>query len=246
MAKPIFITPNWSAPENITAYTTTREGGVSQGDFEGLNVGMHVGDCENAVAQNRAKLPEAQKIVWLNQVHGNSVIELANDRVFDDVPTADAAITRSSIHHCAVMTADCVPILLCDSKGTQVAAVHAGWQGMYKEIIAATVQRFDISAKNLIAWIGPSICGKCYEVDEELARRFCTYAEAITQGSSAGKFQLNLPLVAFKQLSNIGVGQIFQSNLCTYCSHETFYSHRRATHNGLSSTGRIVSVIGLR
>lgn len=244
--QPTLIAPNWSAPKNIFAYTTTRIGGVSEGVYQGLNVGGHVGDHEKNVAVNRAMLPEAQKIVWLNQVHGNNVVALNSNEHFAHILKADAAITDSSAYHCAVMTADCVPILLCDSEGTQVAAVHAGWQGMYKEIIAATIARFNCEPEDLMAWIGPSICGDCYEVDRELAQRFQEYPEAVSPGKRQDKFQLDLPTVAEYQLSQIGVGHIFNSKLCTYCQPDTFYSHRRATHNGQSTTGRIVSVIGLR
>lgn len=244
--QPTLIAPKWSAPKNILAYVTTRIGGVSEGLYRGLNVGGHVGDLEESVAINRAMLPDAQKIVWLNQVHGNDVVVLNSNEHFARTPEADAAITDSSAYHCAVMTADCVPVLLCDSEGTQVAAVHAGWQGMHKGVIAATVASFNCEPSYLMAWIGPSICGDCYEVDQELALRFQEYPEAVTPGKRQDKFQLDLPTVAEHQLSKIGVAHISNSKLCTYCQADTFYSHRRATHSGQSTTGRIVSVIGLR
>ncbi len=237
---PELIRPNWDCPKNVVAYCSTRVGGSSLGDFKGLNVGAHVGDEPEAVKANRNMLPYIDKITWLEQVHGNRVTALPTEDI-----TADASSSSSCRHFCAVMTADCVPILLCDNTGTQVAAVHAGWKGLESEIIANAVNTFSGSPQNIIAWIGPAISGMCYEVDETLARRFGNYKDAVIKGDRAGKFLLDLPYIAEQQLKNAKVGSVTQSRLCTYSREDLFFSHRRATHQNKSSTGRMVSVIGL-
>ncbi|BFT29776.1 purine nucleoside phosphorylase YfiH [Alteromonas sp. D210916BOD_24] len=234
------ITPQWSCPDNVVAYTSTRKGGVSLGDFEGLNVGAHVGDNLSLVETNRQQLPHSEKIVWLEQVHGNRVVNLPTLHL-----KADASYSNSKAYFCAVMTADCVPVLLCDTKGTEVAAVHAGWKGLDNQIILHAIEQFDCKPCNIMAWIGPAICAKCYEVDAKVAGVFKNYTGAVSPGPEPEKFLLDLPLIAALQLTQAGVGSITQSHLCTYCQNELFYSHRRATHQNKKSTGRIVSVIGL-
>lgn len=234
------IMPKWSCPSNIVAYTTTRLGGSSTGDFVGLNVGVHVGDDLLLVKANRSLIPHSEKITWLDQVHSNRVVALPSADI-----TADAAYSSSKSHFCAVMTADCVPILLCDESGEQVAAVHAGWKGLETNIIANAVGHFSCGANKLIAWIGPAISGACYEVDAQLASKFSYIDGAIANSTNRGKYLLDLPLVAQVQLQQAGVENITQSNLCTYTDEQRFYSHRRATHQNKRTTGRIVSVIGL-
>jgi len=243
------ITPQWNNPKNVVAYTTSRDGSgcnnegvaASRGEFAQCNVGDHVGDDKDAVTLNRASLPYASAITWLNQVHGNHVITLPSAQT-----EGDAAFTTSTRHFCAVMTADCVPVLICDNAGKEVAAVHAGWKGLESEIISRTVSHFSSQASDLMAWIGPAICQHCYEVDAALAQRFADYPSAICQGANPTKFHLDLPAIAAQQLASLNVGTIINSQLCTYCNETQFYSHRRATHQGKSSTGRMVSVIGLR
>ncbi|WP_394221053.1 peptidoglycan editing factor PgeF [Alteromonas gracilis] len=235
------ITPQWPCPPNIVAYTTTRSGGASVGDFAGLNVGSHVGDDLLMVKANRSLLPYSDKITWLEQVHSNRVVSLPSVDT-----TADAAYSTSTSHFCAVMTADCVPILLCDDQGQEVAAVHAGWKGLDSKIIANAVARFTFPASKLMAWIGPAISGCCYEVDVDLANKFKHVENAVSMSANKGKFLLNLPLIAQTQLIEAGVTNVTQSNLCTYSDEQRFYSHRRATHQHKRTTGRIVSVIGIR
>ncbi|MDP6880514.1 MAG: peptidoglycan editing factor PgeF [Alteromonas macleodii] len=234
------ITPVWSCPANVVAYTTTRMGGTSIGDFAGLNVGAHVGDDLLLVKANRSLIPHSEKITWLEQVHSNRVVSLPSADT-----TADASYSSSTSHFCAVMTADCVPILLCDESGQEVAAVHAGWKGLDTNIIGNAVSHFGSDAKKLIAWVGPAISGPCYEVDAQLASKFRHIDGAIANSSDRGKYLLDLPLVAQVQLQQAGVENITQSNLCTYTDEQRFYSHRRATHQNKRTTGRIVSVIGL-
>ncbi|HAX28487.1 MAG TPA: peptidoglycan editing factor PgeF, partial [Alteromonas macleodii] len=185
-------------------------------------------------------IPHSEKITWLEQVHSNRVVSLPSADT-----TADASYSSSTSHFCAVMTADCVPILLCDESGQEVAAVHAGWKGLDTNIIGSAVSHFGSEAKKLIAWVGPAISGPCYEVDAQLASKFRHIDGAIANSSNRGKYLLDLPLVAQVQLQQAGVESITQSNLCTYTDEQRFYSHRRATHQNKRTTGRIVSVIGL-
>ena len=217
------ITPAWSCPANVVAYTTTRMGGTSIGDFAGLNVGAHVGDDLLLVKANRRLIPHSEKITWLEQVHSNRVVSLPSADT-----TADASYSSSTSHFCAV-----------------VAAVHAGWKGLDTNIIGSAVSHFGSEAKKLIAWVGPAISGPCYEVDVQLASKFRHIDGAIANSSNRGKYLLDLPLVAQVQLQQAGVESITQSNLCTYTDEQRFYSHRRATHQNKRTTGRIVSVIGL-
>lgn len=241
------ILPDWPLPEGVIAYCSTRTIGDSKGTYGNCNVGDHVGDDPVVVANNRKRLPHADNIVWLQQVHGNTVIHLNDVSTPKGEPlVADAAISSHPAHFCAVMTADCVPVLLCDKQGRQVAAVHAGWKGLHTNIIRQCIAEFNAPAHELTAWIGPAICQQCYEVDETLAHKFQGVPKAVVSGKRANKFQLDLPQVAQQQLAALGVHSVFNSQLCTYCNPQQFYSHRRATHTGDAPTGRIVSVIGLR
>lgn len=242
MTKPELIYPEWAAPANVTAYSTTRLGGISEGQYQGLNVGMHVGDDPQHVQANRNGLPGADKLVWLNQVHGTHCKLLSTTP--DDLP-ADASISRSTAKWCAVMTADCVPILLCDRDGSEVAAIHAGWQGLAHHIIGGVIATMQSAATDLIAWIGPAISGPCYQVDATLAARFKDFPAAISADPVAGKFRLDLNYIAAAQLSAAGVSMVTQSGLCTYRQPHQFYSHRYAQHHHATPTGRIVTVIGL-
>ncbi|RDV29400.1 peptidoglycan editing factor PgeF [Alteromonas aestuariivivens] len=217
-----------------------RNGGGSLPPYDSLNVGDHVGDNPAHVLSNRARLPHSDKIVWLEQVHSNHCVTFpAVER------RADASISRSSEFFCAVMTADCVPVLLCNTLGTEVAAVHAGWKGLELEIIASTVRQMESRPEHLMAWVGPAISAGCYEVPLNLARRFEAWPDALVSHPDQGKAWLDLPLIAAIQLQECGISNVVQSNLCTYSNETQFYSHRRAQHQGLTQTGRQVSVIGM-
>ena len=255
-----FITPE-CCPDNVVAYTSTRCSGVSGkatvesnvlvnsntqesgigNDYVGFNIGAHVGDDIKNVSDNRARLPYSDKITWLEQVHGETVVTLPASSI-----VADASFSSNAAHFCAVMTADCVPVLLSDRRGKEVSAIHAGWKGLETNIIANAVAHFSSTPSQLVAWIGPAICGDCYEVDASLADKFSHYKNSVKQKKETGKYLLNLPNIANLQLARLGIQHITQSNLCTYCQNDLFYSHRKATHDNYGATGRIVSVIGFR
>lgn len=227
--------------QDKTAQDITAQENSGTRDYLGLNVGAHVGDDIISVRENRARLPHSDKITWLEQVHGNTVATLPTLSV-----EADASFSSRSAQFCAVMTADCVPVLISDNRGREVAAIHAGWKGLEATIIANAVMHFSTDPSQLIAWIGPAICGQCYEVNETLANKFSYYKNCVTPKKQAGKYLLDLPHIANQQLTHLGIKHVEQSHYCTYCRSDLFYSHRKATHSNYQATGRIVSVIGLR
>ncbi len=232
--------PQWQAPKRVFAYCTTRHGGVSETPFETLNVGNHVGDDPARVQENRSRLPFAKHIHWLNQTHSSDVITLPSAQ-----HDGDASICRDGQTFCAVMTADCVPVLLCDDKASVVAAVHAGWKGLANGIIAKTISAMDVDASSLHAWIGPAISGSCYEVDIAMASHFAQFPDGVLSHQNDQKCYLDLPLIAVLQCQQAGILKAIPSSLCTYQQSSLFFSHRRACHSGIERTGRIVSVIGL-
>lgn len=165
------IVPDWPAPERVKALQTTRRGGVSLAPYDSLNLGSHVGDNPLAVARNRMLLNTLlpSEPVWLEQVHGAAVADAdaAGCRV-----QADACIARQRGSVCVVMTADCLPVLLCDKKSTVVGAVHAGWKGLAAGVIEATVQAMDVAPQSLMAWLGPAIGQQAFEVGDEVRAAF--------------------------------------------------------------------------
>ncbi|MFC3094790.1 peptidoglycan editing factor PgeF [Alteromonas sediminis] len=236
------LTPNWPLPCHVVAYSTTRIGGVSKGNFASLNLAQHVGDSVEDVLKNRSLLPFSQNIQWLDQVHSNRVVEAVP---WEHSPQADACYCQENNVFCAVMTADCVPILLSNRAGTEVAAVHAGWKGLESGIISNTLERMKADSTDIFAWIGPCISQPCYEVGADVVGHFIDDFPEACKPNSAQKWQLDLPGIAETQLSNGGVDHIFKSKMCTYMRSDLFFSHRFATHQSLSSTGRIASVIGI-
>lgn len=238
-----FITPNWPAPKKVQAFSTLRAGGASQFPYDSFNVGAHVGDDNAAVLANRQRLPRYQHVKWLNQVHGNDCILLTPDS--EQNQDADATTTTYSGLVCAVMSADCLPILLCNNQGTEVAAVHAGWKGLADGVIENSCKVMHSNPGNLLAWIGPHISQKNYEVNETVLKHFDQYTHCFTKGLSKGKYQVDLQTIALEKLTAIGITNVYTADLCTYENDQQLFSHRRATHQGLADTGRMVSGIYL-
>lgn len=236
------IIPNWPAPESIHAFTTTRAGGYSQGPFCSFNLGMKKEDNRQAVLANRRLLREYHRLpaepVWLQQQHGNHVVTA------DQITTAaaDAAFTRHSHTICVVLTADCIPILLSNLAGTEVAAIHAGWRGLVGGVIANTIQAMTSPAQQLLAWLGPAIGQSAFIVGNEVKQQFTTLNAAFADAfkpQSTDKWQANLYTLARHQLNHCGIEQIFCSDLCTYRDPARFFSHRRDQ----GKTGNIASLI---
>lgn len=179
MSAPVLIRPDWSAPLAVSALSTTREGGVSSGPWQGLNLGNHVGDDPQAVQANRATLqgalPAGTVVQWLRQVHGTAVVQASSNGA---VLEADACWTDQPGIACAVLTADCLPVLLCDRSATVVAAAHAGWRGLCAGVLEATVAALPVEPGELLAWLGPAIGPTAFEVGPEVRDVFVGAAHA--------------------------------------------------------------------
>lgn len=242
-----FIVPDWPAPANVQALVTTRHGGISAGPYMGLNLGDHVGDDPAAVAENRrilrARLPAEP--VWLKQVHGNQCCDTAacSNAKDNQPPEADAAFSRTPGVVCAVLTADCLPILLCDAAGTVVAAAHAGWRGLAAGVIESTVAAMGVSGERLFAWLGPAIGPQHFEVGDDVRDAFIAHdaqAAGAFAGRPDGKWLCDIYLLATQRLAALGVCRPASADYCTVRDARLFYSYRR---DGV--TGRMASLIWL-
>jgi len=239
-AEPDFLIPDWPAPLPVKALATTRNGGVSVGDFASLNLGLHVGDDPVAVTANRKSLCDYGVLptepFWLNQVHGKRVVDLA---MASGTPDADAAMATKPKQVCAVMTADCLPLLLCNMAGTKVAAVHAGWRGLEAGIVQEALHHFE--GDEVLAWLGPAIGPLSYEIDDKIRDQFLRlntramdFDDAF-EFSRPGHWYFNLYRTAKIILAAAGVDEIYGGNLCTL-SDERFYSYRRDGVTGRQAT----------
>ncbi len=250
--KSTFITPNWPAPTNVHTMQTTRIGGVSLAPYYSFNLGAHVNDNAIAVAQNRQLLSPylPSEPVWINQVHGIKAIDAA---MAGCAIEADAAYTIKANTVCVTMTADCLPVLLCDEAGTIVAAVHAGWKGLLDGVIESTVQSMQLAMPNLIsqhlmAWLGPAIGPQAFEVGGEVREAFIkvdanaalAFQSASNNKTNHDKWLCNIYQLARQRLNTMGVSQIYGGDLCTYTDKERFFSYRRDY-----VTGRMATMIWL-
>lgn len=232
------LIPDWPAPGNVRALQTTRTGGVSTAPYDSLNLGSHVGDAPMAVARNRMLLNTLlpSEPVWLEQVHGTSVANAdnANCRI-----QADACIARQRGSVCVVMTADCLPVLLCDAQGSVVGAAHAGWKGLAAGVIESTVQAMGCAPQHLMAWLGPAISQPTFEVGEEVQALFVDTdpqaAVAFMPGQD-GKWFADIYALARLRLDAMGVGQVYGGGHCTHRERERFYSYRRDGVTGRMGT----------
>lgn len=235
-----WIPADWPAPTGIHAGVTTRLGGVSRGSYASLNLATHVGDEPAAVAENRARLRQALQLpaepVWLNQVHGTQVCQDASAGT-----TADAYISQRPGEVCVVLTADCLPVLLCNQAGTVVAAAHAGWRGLAAGVVAETVQAMAVDPGSLLAWLGPAIGPRAFEVGDEVRAAFlelhADYQLAFA-AHGTGKWLMDLYAAARLHLAHLGVSRVFGGGMCTYTDTTRFYSYRRE-----HQTGRMASLI---
>jgi polyphenol oxidase len=238
-----FIVPEWPAPENIVALTTTRQGGVSVGPYQSFNLAAHVGDAPEHVATNRQKLITELKLpvapYWLQQVHGTTALCLPDT----DTRVADASYTEAPEQICAVLTADCLPVLLCNRQGTEVAAIHAGWKGLAAGVIEACVTRLNTPVQDLLAWLGPAISQRNFEVGRDVLAAFVTvdpaHQQAFIPATKSGNYQADLYLIARQKLAKLGISAVYGGDYCTYADKELFYSYRRDGE----ATGRMASLI---
>ena len=232
------IIPDWPAPVNVKALQTTRRGGISGAPYDSLNLGDHVGDAPLAVAHNRILLNTLlpSEPVWLEQVHGTKVV---NADMTDCLPQADACIARHRAAVCVVMTADCLPILLCDTRGTVVGAAHAGWKGLAAGVIESTVRAMDVAPQDVMAWLGPAISQQAFEVGKEVRALFVDAdpqtAAAFIPGQQ-GKWLADIYRLARLRLNALGTTQIYGGSYCTYRESEKFFSYRRDGVTGRMGT----------
>lgn len=284
---PDWILPDWPAPANVRALMTTRSGGVSGAPYESMNPATHVGDDPAAVAENRRILRQAlpAEPLWLNQVHGTRVFELAlpiltlptggegtgpsptsrggregegmAHRISVDsgpfqsgeiTPEADASVTRESGQVCAVLTADCLPVLFCDQAGTVVAAAHAGWRGLAAGVLEETVKAMGAEPGRILAWLGPAIGPDSFEVGPEVRETFVmqnplagiAFRPAFpgTLDETPRKWLADITMLARIRLAGVGVERVFGGGACTFKDSRRFFSYRRD-----GQTGRMASVI---
>ena len=253
-------------PNSVRFLLTTRQGGLSagssQGNFSSFNLGLHVGDDAQAVAANRAQLAQQLgdvQLVWLDQVHGTSVIDAADfveQNTFNQqaaVPTADAAFTRALNVGCVVMSADCLPVLLCDEAGTVVGAAHAGWRGLLAGVLEKTISAMHVPSEKILAYLAPAIGAEAFEVGDEVRAAFmAAHAEAalafkpVLRGAFTEKHQEHQPkkwladiyTLARQRLARQGVTRIFGGDYCTFSDPQRFFSYRRD-----GQTGRMAAII---
>ena len=245
-----FIHPNWPAHAKVKALQTTRLGGESIAHYASLNLAEHVHDSSMAVAKNRQLLRDylPSEPVWLNQVHGTEVIDAKTSGCQE---IADASFTNQKNVVCVTMTADCLPVLLCDNAGTVVASVHAGWRGLCAGVIETAVRKMlnnlDASpASELLVWLGPAIGPNAFEVGHEVRTQFIQRdSEAECAFKPYGeKWLCDIYMLAKQRLMRMGVTQIYggsiNENFCTYTDEARFFSYRRD-----NVTGRMASLIWL-
>ncbi|RJX70412.1 peptidoglycan editing factor PgeF [Vibrio sinensis] len=235
------IIPNWPAPSQIKSVASTRFGGLSQSPYQGLNLGTHVGDDKKTVENNRLLLQKNAHMpsspIWLNQTHSTRVIECTSPT--DSILDADGIFTSNTNVICSAMTADCLPVLLTNVQGTQVAAVHAGWRGLADGIVENALDLFD---GEVMAWLGPAIGPTAFEVGQDVLDAFVSFDanahDAFIAKEEEGKWYANMVLLATQRLNSAGVKHVYGGQYCTYSDRERFYSYRR---DGV--TGRLASFI---
>ena len=236
MSRPDFIVPDWPAPAGVRAFFTLRTGGVSRPPFDTFNVGARAGDDPDAVAQNRAALHASLGLpaepAWLEQVHGNQVIDLDSQTESDSQPSrrGDAAVSRAAGRVCAVQVADCMPVLFAAVDGSRVGAAHAGWRGLACGVLEATVRAMDTPPAALHAWMGPAIGQAHFEVGEEVRDAFLAAdAGAATAfiANERGRWQCDLYALARRRLAALGVTSFHGGGWCTFSDAGRFFSYRR-------------------
>lgn len=237
-----WIRPDWPAAVRVRALATTRSGGVSTGAYASFNLAAHVGDDAAAVAENRRRLRAhlPAEPLWLNQVHGCTVV--CADAAAPGV-AADAAVARRSGVVCAVQTADCLPLLLCDAAGSVVGAVHAGWRGLAGGVVERAVEAMQAAPDSLMAWLGPAIGPQAFEVGGEVRAAFVAHSAAAASAfapGAEGKWLADLYRLATQRLNAAGVTRIFGGGRCTANERGEFFSFRRD-----GRTGRMASLVWL-
>lgn len=243
------IVPDWPAPAQVRAASTLRTGGASQGAYASLNLSTTVGDDAEAVTCNRERLTDMLGLPgeprWLNQVHGTTVLDLDGELPVSrrspsgPPPAADGAVTALTGQPCVIQTADCLPVLLCDASGTRVGAAHAGWRGLAGGVLESAVLGMSVGPDRLLAWIGPGIGPRAYEVGTEVKESFVAIDPAAARCfavNARGRWQADLYGLARQRLEAAGVKAIYGGGWCTHSEAERFFSHRREAPCGRMAT----------
>jgi YfiH family protein len=236
-----WLEADWPAPQGVRVISTYRMGGMSEGRYASLNLGDHVADAATAVMENRRLLQGAASLpaepCWLSQVHGTDVADLDSS-----LPrAADAAISRSKGVVCAVLTADCLPVVFTNETAEVVGAAHAGWRGLAAGVLEATVNALGVPPRQLMAWLAPCIGPKHFEVGEEVREAFLNRdagADVAFRPNVRGRFMADLAELARRRLRSAGLTRIYGGGHCTFEDSERFFSHRRD-----GTTGRQVTLI---
>ncbi|MCF6263113.1 MAG: peptidoglycan editing factor PgeF [Xanthomonadales bacterium] len=233
------IIPDWPVAKGIQAFTTTRFGGVSKTPWDSFNLGTNSGDIPENVMQNRSLLSASlpAEPYWLDQVHGPEVVNASHS---PKIPQADASWSNQADTVCAVLTADCLPVLLCTANGSHFAAIHCGWRSLAAGVLENTIAAMGVAAEELLSWFGPAISAKNYEVGEQLYSAFVDVNPSDNSAFTAtrkGHWQADLIHLAKLRLQRLGLNKFYGGHWCTYADKQ-FYSYRR---DGV--TGRMVSLI---
>jgi purine-nucleoside/S-methyl-5'-thioadenosine phosphorylase / adenosine deaminase len=233
-----WLEPNWPAPDNVRAITTLRSGGVSTTPYTSLNPALHVGDnaehvfANREIIQNMLVLPAEP--IWLQQVHSNVVVDASS--ICAPVE-ADASFCNKKNVVCAVLTADCLPVLMCSDDGTSVAAIHAGWRGLLAGVITNTVRA--MQSNNLMVWLGPAIGKQCFEVGQEVKQAFIAKSEEYNVAFyplNSDKWLVDIYQLARINLAFVSVDRVYGGGFCTVTDSERFYSYRRDKVTGRMAT----------
>ena len=242
--KPEFIYPEWNAPANVRALTTTRIGGYSKPPFDSFNFSLKSGDDVEVVKRNRTLLVDSVGLpsepVWLRQVHGNQVVDAATSEPY---PEADGSYTLRAKVVCVVLTADCCPVFLCDRRGSRVAVLHAGWRGLARGVIEQGVRLLGVPATELMVWLGPAIGPTAFEVGDDVYHAFSKQDVDVTSSfvkKPDGKWLADIYQLATQCLNIVGVDDVAGNNFCTVSSRDRFFSYRRD-----GQCGHMASVIWL-
>jgi YfiH family protein len=241
VAEPPFLEADWPAPPGVRAVVTLRRGGMSTGRYASFNLGDHVGDDAGAVRANRLRLVAALGLpaepLWLEQVHGTDVARFGAAAR----PRADASVALEPGQVCAVLVADCLPVLLADREGTCVAAAHCGWRGLAAGVIERTAGSLPVAPDRLIAWLGPAIGPDAFEVGPEVRAAFVSADPAAAADFRAGagdRWLADLYALARRRLSAAGIGAVYGGGACTVSDASRFFSYRR---DGI--TGRMAALV---
>ncbi|BAO43971.1 purine nucleoside phosphorylase YfiH [Thiolapillus brandeum] len=241
--EPEFIVPEWPAPASVGALSTTRIGGVSAAPWKSFNLGDHVGDDPEKVMENRRILKRAAGLSvaphWLEQVHGCRVMS-----EHQSACQADASYSQGAGKVCAVLTADCLPVLFCNQEGTAVAAAHAGWRGLAAGVLESTLACFEDPPSCILAWLGPAIGPQHFEVGAEVRRAFLSRqpeADCAFRPNGQDKWLADIWKLARLRLAAAGVTRVYGGGRCTFTEEQKFFSYRRE-----GQTGRMASLVWLQ